>query len=114
MEHGIQFNKPYTRASWHTDTTNVKSKIRLTGTSYGGVSDTPEILIPLSVIGEEVFSVSMMFRTLNTETEYEVVGPNYPGGMPTTNSFYWQESERLAYFTMTPLKSFIDEWKLRE
>jgi hypothetical protein len=114
LEHGISFNKPYVKvAIQYPNQGPLKNKFKSTGSSSSITMDTAEILIPLSVIGDDVFCVAMVMRTSNSPTEYEVVAP-YPGAVPMANPFYWQEQERLAYFMMVSVKEFINQWKLKE
>ncbi len=114
VEHGIIFNKPYVKTNYNAfNPFVVKEKTRMTGHSSPYTGDNSEILIPISVIDDGVFCVAMILRTSTTPTEYEAIAPSYPGGMPTTNSFYWQENERLAYFSVISIKDFIEHWKIK-
>jgi hypothetical protein len=118
MEHGIIFGKPHISAHAGGDVlepnSNVKFSNKVSGTSYSGSTlDYPEILIPLTIIDDKVFCIAIVKRTSSSPTEYDVIS-QYQGSPPVAQPYHMSDTERLSYFVMPQVKSFIKDWKTAE
>lgn len=110
MEHGIAFNMPhFKQATLPYAPLPRKLVSKISGqNAYPSSQDETVALIPLAVIGECVFCISIEINKSTAAHIWEP--PTYQGGAPTPA--YESSQEGVAYFQLPKIKEFIDQWKL--